>query len=211
MGDFTIEGRMKNFQDVQRNWMWQLKFVPPSFLTAKGGSDGGTATDITLRCRSVSIPSRGNSSIESNWMGMKQFFQGKPEFGNTLSVNLEETEDQFLTRVFYQWHQQIFDIESGGGKSLQVSAGNASRKRELSTKLILAMYRYDGILMGNQVVFYNAWPQNVGDVSMSYDSNDAVKYDVTFQFDYWKLMSAQAQRAAAIEASRSAASAAAGN
>ncbi|MFW6219522.1 MAG: hypothetical protein ACOCZ5_00175 [bacterium] len=188
MSDFTIEGRMKQFQDIQRNWMWQLTLTPPPFLTETGGADEGIASDLKLRCRSISIPTRGNTEIESSWMGMKQFFQGKPEFGNTLSINFEETEDQFLTKVLYQWHQQIFNIESGenGGKSLQITSG--SRKRELSTDLYLEMFKYDGEKMDRRIKFINAWPKTVSDVPMSYDANESVKYDVTFQFDFWRLV-----------------------
>lgn len=216
-GDFTIEGRMKQLPDIQRSWMWQLVFTPNSSLLNQIlglspvnlrtavfnrfvlGDDGVEA--LTLRCKSVSIPQRTTEVISSDWMGTTQYTQGRPRFGNTLSVEFEETEDQVITEFLYNWQQLIFDITPAlglgsvgtdlatglqGGSSRQIQL-LGSRRRALSTTLYLDMYRYDGVKMKKRIKIINAWPQSVGDSSLSYGQNDSVKYNVTFQFDYWKL------------------------
>ncbi|MFW6219521.1 MAG: hypothetical protein ACOCZ5_00180 [bacterium] len=201
--DFTIEGRMKSMTDVQRNWMWQLVFVPNGSIIndvldrlRKDVFDELITDDaLTLRCRSVSIPQRSTETITSDWMGTTQYTQGRPRFGNTLSVEFEETEDQVITEFLYDWQQMIFDIEPGlvGGSSQMINLVG-SRRRSLSSTLYLEMFKYDGTKMKKRIKFINAWPQSVGDVLLSYGSNESVKYDVTFQFDFWKLVSIENNR-----------------
>jgi hypothetical protein len=50
------------------------------------------------------------------------------------------------------------------------------------------MYKYNGTEMENKIRFYNCFVQNVGDVSMAYNANEAVQFSTTFQFDFWELV-----------------------
>jgi hypothetical protein len=147
---------------------------------------GGKANteDLIIRCRTASIPGRGFDSIESNFMGMKQFFPSKPTFSNTLAVTIEETEDQKVGKALYAWRQKIFDVDPASPKA-GVSSGLV--KRDLAKDIFLLMYRYNGSSFEKKIKFVNAWIQNVDDVGLDYAGNDAVKYSVTFQYDFWVL------------------------
>ena len=185
MSNFTIEGRMKSMPDVQRTWMWNLK-IPK--ITTFAPETATNIEDLIIRCRSISIPSRTNTAIVSDWMGTKQWFPGRPEFPGTLAVTFEETEDMKIAQTLYEWQERIFSIDptaDTGGKSLGVN-GSAS-KRSLSTNMTLSMYNYKGDNLPKNIVFYNSWVQNVADVSLDYTTSDSVKYNVTFQYDFWKL------------------------
>jgi hypothetical protein len=182
MANLTIEGRAKTLPDIQRNWMWEL-LIPAISDVTQGVM--GDVEDLVIRARTVVIPSRGNEPIESQFIGMKQFFPGKPTFGNTFEVTIEETEDQIVHKALTAWQNLIFNISPTlitGGQSLR------PLKRDVAKDVYLLMYKYNGTEMENKIRFYNCFVQNVGDVSMAYNANEAVQFSTTFQFDFWELV-----------------------
>ena len=181
--NFTIEGRMKTLPDVQRTWMWQL--LIPGVISVAPKSALLDMEDLLVRCRSVSIPPRSNQTTQSDWMGMKQFFPGKPDIGGVLSTTFEETEDMAVRRIFWEWEQNIYNVNP---KS-PLTAGKSRRpiKRLLTKDIFLIMYSYSGIPLPKMIRFHNAFVQNVADVSLGYADNAAVQYNVSFQYDFWTL------------------------
>lgn len=178
MANFTIDGRMKNLPDIQRQYNFEL--LVPNI----GDFD---QDDMILRVRTATIPSRAVEVIESNFMGMKQFFPGKALFTNTLVVQYEEFEDQKVTTQLYDWQQKLFDVDPD---SRTAGSGQESGKRNVTRDISLVMYGYNGKKLKKKIVFYNAFVENVGDSALGYANNESVKYDVTFRFDYWKLINA---------------------
>ncbi len=179
MANLTIEGRAKTLPDIQRNWMWEL-FIPSIANVTNGIM--GDVEDLVIRARTASIPARGNEKIESQFMGMKQFFPGKPSFEHTFDVTIEETEDQIVHRALTAWQNLVFNIApnlSVGGQSLR------PLKRDVAKDVYLFMYKYNGDNMWERIRFYNCFIQNVGNVSLSYTENAAVTYTATFSFDFW--------------------------
>ena len=180
--NLTIEGRMKTLPDIQRNWMWEL--LIPSISDVTNGIMGDVE-DLIIRARTASIPSRGNDPITSEFIGMKQYFPGKPNFGSTLAVTVEETQDQIVHKALTAWQNLIFNIapnDPRGGQSMR------PLKRDVAKDIYLIMYKYNGDPMERKIRFYNAFIQSVGEVSLAYSGNEAVQYAVTFQFDFWELV-----------------------
>lgn len=181
MPNFTIEGRLKGLKDIQRPWMFELVIPDASVLT----NGIANTEDLIIRCRTASIPGRGFDTIESNFMGMKQFFPSKPTFSNTLAVSIEETEDQKVGKLLYAWRQKIFDVDP---QSVKAGSSTGLVKRDLAKDIFLLMYKYDGTSFEKKIKFVNAWPQNVDDVGLDYaGGGESVKYSVTFQYDFWLL------------------------
>ena len=181
--NFTINGRAQKFPDIQRNFMWQMiipgvvKVAPSALLDAE---------DLLVRCRNISIPQRSNEAITSNFMGTRQFFPGKADpGGGTLSVGFEDTEDMAIQRIMYEWQQNIFNINPSSNRT----AGKSKKflKRQLTKDIYLVLFGYSGVPLPKMIRFHNAWVQNVGDSALSYEGNESVKYDVSFQYDYWTL------------------------
>ena len=176
--NFTIEGRaIKNFPDVQRTWLWELSIPQINKILPQ-------ITDeiFTLHCRTVSIPGRSNQEMTSNFMGMVQFFPGKPAFPYTVDVQLEETEDQIVHQTMINWMNDIFDVNPGDALAGQSSF---STKRDGCLDMYLQAYKYDGTTLPSQIKFVNAYPTSIGDVAMDYSSNEQVKFPVTFRYDFW--------------------------
>jgi len=177
----TIEGRAKQLPDIQRTWNWEL-MIPGIGNVTKGIMKNDE--DLIIRVRSAVIPSRGNEPIESNFMGMKQFFPGKPTFENSFAVTIEETENQIALKALTAWQDNTFDISP-----TSPTGGSSSKllKRQLTKDVFLLMYKYNHKIMEKKIHFYNAFIQNVDSVSLDYTDNSSVKYSVTFQFDFWTL------------------------
>jgi len=181
MPNFSIEGRLKGLKDIQRNWLYELVIPDASTLTKGEASD----EDLIIRCRTAVIPGRGLDTAESNFAGMKQLFPMKPTFSNSFTVEMEETEDQKITKALYNWRQLMFDVDPG---SPTAGVSTYAVKRDACKDIFLLMYRYNGASMEKKIKFVNAWPSNVEDVTMGYAANEAVKYSVTFTYDFWLLM-----------------------
>lgn len=173
--NFTIDGRLKNLPDIQRQYNFEL--IIPKI--------GSIDTDgLILRVRTASIPARGNTPIESVFMGMKQYFPGQPTFGSELAVQFEEFEDQLVLQKLYDWSNLIFDINTvatTGGK------GGKPRKGEVTADIILKMYTYNGTALPKYITFHNAFIKDIANSALGYAANESVKIDATFQFDYWTL------------------------
>ena len=180
--NFTIEGRLKEIPDIQRNWMWNL--IIPNIKIAAPQSAKLGEEDLIVRCRSFAIPPRAIEAVESNFMGMKQWFPMRPTVGGTVDATFEETEDQRIQKIFYEWSQRIFNTNPVGAFAGKSTVPN---KRAIARDIFLYMYRYDGSPMDKAIRFVNAWPQNVSTAAMEYAGGAAVQYTVTFQYDYWTL------------------------
>jgi len=179
---FFIEGRkIRNFADIQRNFLYEI-----TFKDAYRFIPGWEEESITLRARSFSIPQRGNEAITSEFGAMKQFFPGKPTFGNTMQVSFEETESQNVQTFLFKWQQAIFDLNVGHAraerKRVAMTGANGGGYCDMVT---IKAFRYNGNELDNKYFLYNVWLQNVDDVSLDYSQNEAVKFNATFQFDFW--------------------------
>jgi hypothetical protein len=170
MSNFTISKRLGNLPDIQRDYMFELWIPNIQQLNMD---------DMIIRVRSAAIPGRSNESIESVFMGMKQFFPGKPVMPYTFACNIEEFEDKKVAKALYSWQQLLFDIEDNG-------ASKGTKKSDVVRDIDLRMYKYNGNILST-IRFFNAWPEIVGDVTLDYTASASVKYPVTFRYDRWKL------------------------
>lgn len=175
MAEFAIHKKFDNEPDIQRNYMFDLS-IPDM-------AKYGIQEDIlTVRCRNLSLPGRGSEPIESTFMGMKQWFPGKPTFPGTLSIMFEEFEDRKVSLALYNWQQDVFDVHEAG-------AALVTSKAEIAKTMTIRMYDYKGDLLtaGGEIEVINSWPQDIGDVALDYTGNESVKITAVFQYDRWLL------------------------
>jgi len=177
MPQFTIEGRAKGLSDVQRNFLWELTILNFDF----GES---IPEDLTLRAKSVSIPGRSIEPIETWFYGHKQKHAGRAAFPNQINVQFEETEDQKILKTFYAWFQQIHNVNPLNAFG---TLSTTFMKRQYVKRILLSMQKYNGEETKNSIEFVNAFPETMADVSLDMTGNEAVKFDITFSYDYWLL------------------------
>jgi hypothetical protein len=196
MPNFHIEGRMKGMKDIQVNFMFEIS-VPRISEIITDSNIIKDEEEFIIRAKTAAIPDRSNVPIESYFMGMKQIYQGRVEYGNSLTIDFEETEDQKIVKAIYVWQNVIFntrDADTNSGHSLTNgkrlgSSGNQSVTGR-TTDLFVKMYKYNGELCDNMIKVVNAWPSNISEVGLDMAGNEAIRYSVTFTYDYWNLMKA---------------------
>lgn len=187
MANFTIANRAKTIGDIQRTWNFEVLIPAISEVTQGVMTD---VEDLVIRARTATIPERGNEPIASNFMGMQQWFAGKPTFSYSLDVTLEETigrngdkENQIVLKSLQAWQNLIFDISPTnptGGQSL------VPLKRDYAKDIYVLMYSHDGTELERKIRFYNAFPKQVGAVTLAYTDSAAVQFPVTFNYDFWQ-------------------------
>lgn len=174
--NFTSVGTFAGKPDIQVDYLWSVFINRPRAVSDwPAGNDG-----MIVRARTAVIPGRSHTAIESFFLGTKQSYPGRSEYPGTFSVQFEEFQDQVVLSALNAWNQAIFDIKTGKRVS--------NLKKDYTTDIILTCFGTDGVELPKKIKFKNAWIQSTGDVSLSYEGNGAVKYDVTFQYDYWELV-----------------------
>jgi hypothetical protein len=175
-----IEGRtIAAFADIIRTYNHEIQFNNKNGILSEHWGD----EDFTLRARSFSLPSRGNETIESNFGGMKQFFPGRPTFSNTVQITFEETESQKVQRFLNAWQQRIYNVNTGHGE--YDSKRGTGSKDGIADTITITSFDNSGEELPNRYFFINAWLQNVEEVSIDYSQSEAVRYQATFQYDFY--------------------------
>jgi hypothetical protein len=177
--DFSAEGRLKNLPDLHKSWLWELYIELPSGIAG----DGLSTDELLLRVRNVMLPGKTITPIETYFMGTKTFHPGKMEFSGQLSVQLEEYEDQKVHDTLNAWADLIFNWETG--------KQGAALKSDITSTGILKMYKSNGEPMPKMIKIFNMYPASIPDVTLDYAGTDPVRYDVQFQYDWWKAVQSQ--------------------
>ena len=183
--NFTIEGRAKIMPDIQRLWMWNLIIPSVSKIAPRSSLPFGPE-DLLVRCQSVGIPATTIEEIETNFMGTKQAFPGKKFNGGDVPLTFYETEDQQITRIFYEWHQNVFNNDPDN--SLRAGGSIGANKRAITTDIIVQAFGYNKRPLPFAFKLYNCWPKSVDAPQFNFSSAEGVTYNVTLRCDYWKLV-----------------------
>jgi hypothetical protein len=182
MANFHIEGRAKFFPDIQRSYNWEL-FVP--YLPILPGTPL-TSEDLTVACKSVQIPERTLDTYKSYFYGQAQVWPITNSFSNEFTVTLEEREDQKVFTTFTNWMQSICSSEP---KNPLTGTSGYITKKQYAVSVWLKMYKYNGDAMPFAIRYHNCFPTKIDSVNLDYNSNEAVKFNVTMSYDYYSVSS----------------------
>lgn len=185
--NFHIAGRATAMADVQRNFMFNVVILDVNKVAPKSAVPLGIE-DLTVRCTSVKVPDVSITSIETLFMGTKQFFPGKKEAGGTVTCNFYETEDQQITRFLYEWSQNIFNTNPDAKLGLGAGRSSSPLKAGLCSDILVQMYSYAGLPLPYAIRAVNCWITAAPAPDLNFSGNEAVNYSVSFQCDYWKLV-----------------------
>jgi hypothetical protein len=181
---FHIDKRMSAQKDIIRVYNFELSILDAVRIDPSLGD----IDNLIIRIKSCVIPSRGNETIESYFMGMKQLFPGKPVFGHTLNCMIEDGSDQKILNFLNTWNNKIFDTVVANPNAGASVLGTKRGANGYASDMILQMYNYDGTSLSKAIKFFNSWPSNVADVSLDYTANDSVKFSCDFTYDRYELM-----------------------
>jgi hypothetical protein len=171
--NFTSDGVFQGKPDVQVDYLWELYIPKPRRVDSgwDASSDG-----MIVRVRSAVIPGFTTGTIESYFLGTKQFYPGRTDFDGTFAAQFEEFQDQKVLTAITAWKNAIFNRETGERVS--------NRKSDYCCDVVLTCYGTDMKPLPKKIRFVNAWIQAVGSVALSYEGSGAIKYETTFQYDY---------------------------
>lgn len=177
MPNFAIHNKLSDMGDIQRTYNFLVTVMDLSEIADIQGKN------LRFRARTAVLPGRSNEPIESDFMGMKQHFPGKLAFPYTFSIEFEEFEDRMVSKALYNWQQKIFDVTTGKSQ--------VKSKRQYAKNIEVQLYKNNNddkvSKTDNGLVrIYNCWPQDIGDVELSYADSASIKYSATFQYDRWE-------------------------
>ena len=149
----------------QRNYLFDV-LIP----TPVGGGDFNT---LQVRARSSQVPARSNEVINIPYKQTAGLFiAGKDHLEHTWQCTFMEGEDQLIWQAMSGWQQVIVDTQAG------INNG------DYQTDVYLTLTGTDGSNTMS-LKLKNAWVSNLGAVTLNYEQNGIVTYDVTFSFDYF--------------------------
>ena len=180
---FVIEGRKRaRTTDIVRNFMWQM-WIPelPRILKSYKKAE---MDDLVFACKTASIPGITLEIIETNFFGMKQLFPSKVTQGNAFDLPFTEGEDFLIVKTMYEW---IMKMHSNNPTDFTYGSSSYLVKRNYAKDVWVRVFGYDKKELPYSFHFVNAFPSNIVEVPMDFADNSAVKYNVTFTYDYWYL------------------------
>jgi len=145
------------------------------------GKLGNIESTFTAYARDVSFPGRSNGEISDEFQGWKTFYPGKMDFGNSLTISFAERQNGAILRTIQAWQEMINSTSLTNGRG---SFQYTTDFKALCAELQVTMFTTEGRTGTYSGVFHNCWPTNRNEISLSMTSEDFVKPDIEFHFDW---------------------------
>lgn len=163
---------MANIQDVRSVGNPQRSFEYEVSILAN--TVAGSLPILTERVETVNLPEKSVETIEINYKSRKTFHAGRDASGHTVTITFWETEDREIYKFFSNW------MEIGISNSV---VGGGTTRDLYSTQMLIKTFAADSNTVTGTHRLTNVFPTSIGDVSLSYDSSDHLKVEVTFSYD----------------------------
>lgn len=183
MANFHIEGRQKTMDDIQRNFLFEVSIPNISSIVSTIKDE----EELIIRAKTAAIPDKSILPIESYMFGMRSIYQGRVDMSTNLVVDFEETQDQKVVKTLYEWQNKIFNTSDVDFNNSGHSTFTGKRTGGTTT-IFVKMYKYNGEMCDRIIKFVNAWPSTISEVGLDMAGNEAIRYSVTFTYDYWNLI-----------------------
>ena len=138
-----------------------------------GSSAGSDIPIITQRVENVTIPSVEVETIEINYKNSKTIHSGRDSSPHTLTISFYDSESREVYTYFMNWMKAIRNPDGNGGDTRDAYAGS----------LLVKTFAADSSTVTGTNRFTKVFPTSIGDVSLSYESSEHMKFDVTFSYD----------------------------
>ena len=152
---------------------------------------GGDADMINLLCKSAALPASNLGVIEVPFRGRTVKIAGDRTF-DTWTATFINDKEMKIRAYFEQWLAQINSHETNNSPLFTPSESDGYT-RLLKVKQLEKNESEKGEIL-RQYDLYFAFPTNVSQIDLAYDSNDQIEeFTVEFQYSYWTAVSGQAQ------------------
>jgi hypothetical protein len=171
MDTMGINTLKSNLTDVQRAYLWDI--VIPSPI----GSGDWAA--LQARCQATELPPRKTGVIKVPYKQTPGAnYHGKLDVGQTWKCTFIEGLDKKVYDACYSWHELVVAVRNG------ISSGD----QEIKTDVYVMMLDGNGNIT-TQVKLVGAYIEEIGQVTLDYENENPVRFDVTWRFDYHEKVS----------------------
>ena len=161
----TSHANIMALPDVAQSWNFDL-FLP----TIPGG---GSATNLTYRCKSTTLPSSTIEPVKIELHGVAKQEAGRAQYSHTFQATFIETVDYTTYLAFRKWRDYMRSWKNNTGSNSQAYAVQAE----------LDVYDNAGNVI-NTMILAGVWPTEVGDVAFDGAASNAIEMTITFSFNY---------------------------
>lgn len=161
MVSFNLESFMAGYRDYARSYLFKCTIDRLKFYGVK---------EHEYLVKSTGLPSQAFEEIETDWQGSKYKIASKTQFADfmiTFNMDSEGT----IRKAFLKWAKNIHDpYENTHGNPLDYFC---------DVRLTQIDGRHNPII---KYTLINAWPKDIGSVSLDYAEKAISTFDVSFSY-----------------------------
>ena len=182
--------KLSNFiSDIGQGVKPNMFIVDIAFPTEVSGADGD-ADMINLLCKSAALPASNLGVIEVPFRGRTVKIAGDRTF-DTWTATFVNDKEMKIRAYFEQWLAQINSHEKNNAPLF--TPGDGGYTRVVKVKQLEKNQSDSGEVLRQYDLMY-AFPTNVSQIDLAYDSNDQIEeFTVEFQYSYWKAVTGEGQ------------------
>jgi hypothetical protein len=146
-------------------------------------AEGATAEDLTILCKSSSLPGSSIGTIEVPYRGRVVKIAGDRTFDNWSATFFVDSE--MGTRAFFErWMDKINSHQDNDAQLISpLETDGYSRRVQISQ---MEKDNTDGGKVLRTYDLWYAFPTSISTIDLAYDSNDQIEeFTVEFQYSYW--------------------------
>ena len=168
------EGVKPNMFVVDVNWPSTLQNAP----------SGDNKDLVNLLCKSTALPASNIGVIEVPFRGRTVKIAGDRTF-DTWTATFFNDKDFKIRSYFEKWLEQINTHEMNNAPLFVPTNGTQGYMADVKVKQMRKDSTDSGSVL-RQYDLRHAFPTNVSQIDLAYDSNDQIEeFSVEFQYSYW--------------------------
>jgi len=172
----SIVGGMINGTSSVHQLLNDVQLANRFTVTINKSNIFNNARSSTVHVKSINFPNSTSAIKERNVNGIVQKISGLRTI-DTINLTMYDAEGGRIRQLFDKWQTEIYDIRTG----------KAGYYNDYIGSITLNIYGYN-FNIARTVLFNEAWPSNVGDISYSRDSsNTLIEFPVSFAFKNYSI------------------------
>lgn len=161
---------MSNIQDVRSINDIQLAYM---FEVDIYGGVNDSLDNLTVYAKTVTIPQVAVEQIIINHKASKSHYAGRDSAAHTATLTFWDDEALTIYNYFNDWMEIIHN---------SITGGSATRDLYAAQMVIKLKDKADQSVTG-KITLGQSYPIDLSDITMSYDTSDAIEISVTMSFD----------------------------
>jgi len=183
--------KLSNFiSDIGQGVKPNMFIVDIAFPEEVSGA-GGDVDMVNLLCKSAALPASNLGVIEVPFRGRTVKIAGDRTF-DTWTATFVNDKEMKIRAYFEQWLAQINSHEKNNAP-LFTPGSDGGYTKTVKVKQLEKNASDSGEVLRQYDLMY-AFPTNVSQIDLAYDSNDQIEeFTVEFQYSYWKAVAGETQ------------------